>query len=125
MTNTDHLQGAIEHAIEVDRRHGRVPAEETNVMPFEEVGPVVAAAMTREERDRWCAIAALVNELTEEANEISKDALERHMKTVRESREARRVRECPSDPGTGQVYTCQDIGCPVHGERNRTSPPAS
>jgi hypothetical protein len=27
--------------------------------------------------------------------------------------------ECPSDPGTGQVYHCHKLDCPAHGERNR------
>ncbi len=27
--------------------------------------------------------------------------------------------ECPEDPGTGQVYICNSLDCPVHGARNR------
>lgn len=27
--------------------------------------------------------------------------------------------KCSSDPGTGQVYYCTKVTCPVHGDRNR------
>lgn len=26
---------------------------------------------------------------------------------------------CPSDPGTGEIYHCDNLNCPMHGERNR------
>lgn len=26
---------------------------------------------------------------------------------------------CPHDPGTGEIYTCLDYECPIHGTRNQ------
>jgi hypothetical protein len=29
------------------------------------------------------------------------------------------IGECTDNPHTGEVYTCNDLNCPVHGKRNR------
>lgn len=26
---------------------------------------------------------------------------------------------CSDNPGTGEIYTCHDLLCPIHGERNK------